>query len=81
MKHLKLIGLTVFSLSASLLLGADRDRCRDTIRGDGNVSVGEERQRSQFHVSGGLQREVISGKLDFRDRQAGIRLRSRNLTA
>jgi hypothetical protein len=78
MKHLKLIGLSVLTLSASLVWGAD---CRDTIRGDGNVLVGEGRQRAQFHVSGAEQNEVISGKLDFRDRESGIRLRSRNLTA
>ena len=81
MKHLKLIGLTVFSLSASFLWGADGGACRDTIRGDGNVLVGEGRQRAQFHVSGAQQDEVVSGKLDFRDKASGIRLRSRSLTA
>ena len=81
MKHLKFVGLTVFSLSTLLVCGADGNGCRETIRGDGNVLVGEGRQRAQFHVSGSQQNENTSGRLDFRDRESGLRLRSRNLTA
>lgn len=81
MKHLKLIGLAVLSLSASFAWGADRG-CRDDIRGNGNIVVGEGRKRAQFNVSGGQQGETNAavGRLDFRDKSSGIRLRSRNLT-
>ena len=81
MKHLKLIGLTVLTLSASLAWGAETNTCRDDMRGNGNLIVGEGRQRAQFNVSGGQKGETISGRLDFRDKSSGIRLRSRNLTA
>jgi len=82
MKHLKFVGLTVLSLAALLVCGANgADNCRETIRGDGNVLVGEGRQRAQFHVLGTELDGTVSGRLDFRDRHSGIRLRSRNLTA
>lgn len=82
MKHLKLVGLTLLSLGTLLVCGANgAENCRETIRGDGNVLVGEGRQRAQFHVLGTERDGISSGRLQFRDRSSGIRLRSRNLTA
>jgi len=86
MKHLTGLGLLVVSLSAWFAVAdssssnaAKKNRCRDEVRGDGTVAVGEGRQRAKFHVRGMEDENGSSGQLDFRDKSNGVRLRSNNL--
>jgi hypothetical protein len=95
MKRLKYVGLTVLSLSTLIMLaapagpgrnGADDPpgddnggNCMENVRGDGTVIVGEGRKRAQFHVRAGTNNATASGRLDFRDRSTGTRLRSTDL--
>jgi hypothetical protein len=90
MKQQNLKGLSISILSALLALaaapstnGADDtnvvNNCRDQVRGDGTIIVDERRKRAQFHVQGAEHNGSESGRLDFRDRSSGIRLRSRDL--
>ena len=64
------------SSSAAAKRGA---RCRDEIKANGAILVGEGREKAKFKVDARDENGNSSGRIDYRDRDNGLTLRSRNL--
>lgn len=84
MKIRKSFGFVLVPLAACLAVAAPGPGngsadCREEVRGDGSIIVGEGRQRARFHVRGSDQSSSDSARLDFRDKNSDLRLRSRTL--
>jgi hypothetical protein len=57
----------------------DQDECAERINANGQLVV-EGRKRAKFHIDTIQSANKNSGRLDFNDKNQGIRIRSRNLT-
>lgn len=87
MKYSKWLAVGVIATS-SWVFAADSSsaakrgtRCKDEIKGNGAILVGDGRQKAKFKVDARNQNGSTSGRIDYRDQDNGLTLRSRSLVS